>query len=504
MAKDRRVFGRFSVVVENPAGSVRAWRDAAGNSGETKLLHDYGYIEDQDAPDGDELDCYLGPAPDAAFVHVVHQLRAPDFTGWDEDKCMLGFADEASAKAAYLAHRNDGERAYGGMSSMPVERFLAKMARRGSGKVRHSAFAGDIGEPAAMSAEPRVQVGDAETVTREQAARRVEQLKASGQDATEAEADLARLQRRLRIRGAAGDAPLGPRAGSYSAFQAVGSDGRIRVGVWDRICVPGEDYKDGQSTEFTRETLSEMVDNFARRGDAVPIDYDHQSNHAPRNGRPAPALGFYGAFAVVWDGQIVKTAAARGVEIQADYQGLDKSLPGLWALRSKVTPLGEELLPNYQYLSPTFTPRGTTRDGTQVGYMLAAVAATNVPWQPGTQITFDGRGAVAKLDAVGSFARAFAQPGALARAFANSSRERPDHVVLCPKCRTWVGEFGGRFEEHKSDGRPTDPETGSCIASGDRVPSGTERSGFGRFAREFADGKIACYDRSAPGADRAH
>jgi len=58
----------------------------------------------------------LLPRPDenAAFVYVVHQLAAPDFKRHDEDKVFLGFSDEASAKAAFLAHRQDGERAYVG------------------------------------------------------------------------------------------------------------------------------------------------------------------------------------------------------------------------------------------------------------------------------------------------------------------------------------------------------------------------------------------------------
>ena len=102
MARDRRVFGRFTVVVETPAGQKRAWKDAAGKSGETEMKHDYGFICDQDAPDGDELDCYLGPDPEAKFVHVVHQNKAPAFDEFDEDKCMLGFSGPAEALAAML------------------------------------------------------------------------------------------------------------------------------------------------------------------------------------------------------------------------------------------------------------------------------------------------------------------------------------------------------------------------------------------------------------------
>jgi hypothetical protein len=68
---------------------------------------------------------------------VVHQRKAPDFTAYDEDKVMLGFPDGKAAKEAYLAHRSDGDRAFGGMSVVPLDRFKAKLQRRtGTGPIR--------------------------------------------------------------------------------------------------------------------------------------------------------------------------------------------------------------------------------------------------------------------------------------------------------------------------------------------------------------------------------
>lgn len=168
-----------------------------------------------------------------------------------------------------------------------------------------------------------------------------------------------------------------------------GPDGHVREHVWDRICVPGHDEKDGESTDFNLETLSQMVDNFVSRGDMIPIDANHQSNYAKINGQPAPALGFYGAFAVVWDGKIAKAGSARDVDPSSmSMDGLDLSRDGLWGYRCEVTEYGDQLLPNFKLLSPTFTPEGVTRDGVPIGYQLAAVAATNSPWQSETQITF--------------------------------------------------------------------------------------------------------------------
>ena len=140
-AYPRRTFAGLPVAIENAAGTTRVWRDAAGaTSGATKMQNDYGFIEGHTGSDGEEMDVYLGPDENAPEVHVVHQLKAPDFKTHDEDKIFMGFASGDAARAAYVAHRNDGDRAIGGMSSMPIDRFKAKLKRRtGTGKVRASA-----------------------------------------------------------------------------------------------------------------------------------------------------------------------------------------------------------------------------------------------------------------------------------------------------------------------------------------------------------------------------
>lgn len=165
------------------------------------------------------------------------------------------------------------------------------------------------------------------------------------------------------------------------------AEGKVRTGVWDYVCIEGHDEKDGQSTDFDVDTLSQFINNFVERGDLIPIDFNHQSNYVTKNGQPAPALGFYGSLALVWDGKIVKAGSARGVSATASI-GIDLSRNGLFAFRAEVTELGHQLLPNYKYLSPTFTKEGTRRDGSECGYVLCAVAATNTPWQAGTEITF--------------------------------------------------------------------------------------------------------------------
>lgn len=142
----RYVFQGLPISVENAAGTTRRWIDADGKeTGSTHMLHDYGFIEGVMGSDGEEVDCYVGPDQGAKNAYVVHQLRAPDFKVRDEDKTMLGFSTPDEAQRAYLAHRNDGDRAFGGMSTIPIDRFKEKLVRRrGTGPIRASAPVADV------------------------------------------------------------------------------------------------------------------------------------------------------------------------------------------------------------------------------------------------------------------------------------------------------------------------------------------------------------------------
>lgn len=165
-----------------------------------------------------------------------------------------------------------------------------------------------------------------------------------------------------------------------------GADGKVRVGVWDHFTTWGTKIKDGLETRFDEDTLPQMVKNWKTRGDCLALDFNHQSSYAAENGQPAPALAWYNALAVVRHGQLLY------------FETLDDSIPppqaatlsdGMWGYRSEVTELGQELLPNFKYISPTFTPEGTDELGESIGYTLHAVAATNTPFQAGTGLTFD-------------------------------------------------------------------------------------------------------------------
>jgi len=142
----RYEFQGLPIAVENPAGSIRLWREpgpGGGTIGSTTMQHDYGYIEGHLSGDDEELDCYIGPDPTADHVYVVHQRLAPDFAKHDEDKVFLGFPTADAAKAAFLAHRND-EGAFGGMSVIALDDFKRKLKRRtGTGKIRATALAAE-------------------------------------------------------------------------------------------------------------------------------------------------------------------------------------------------------------------------------------------------------------------------------------------------------------------------------------------------------------------------
>ena len=128
----RRVFAGMQISVETQTGAHRHWHDPhSGEDGSTVMLYDYGYIRGTLGTDGDHVDVYVGPNPDAPNAYVITQMKRPrvDRRWWtevDEQKVMLGFDTAKAAKAAYLRHYND-RRFFGTMKAMPIEAFRAKV-----------------------------------------------------------------------------------------------------------------------------------------------------------------------------------------------------------------------------------------------------------------------------------------------------------------------------------------------------------------------------------------
>jgi len=100
---ERREFAGFPIVIEYPAGSIKSGIGVDGEVWSRVLTNDYGYVAvDRDGGDGEPVDVYLGPDESAPWVFWICQTK-PDGT-FDEWKLMLGFADEAAARATYNAN----------------------------------------------------------------------------------------------------------------------------------------------------------------------------------------------------------------------------------------------------------------------------------------------------------------------------------------------------------------------------------------------------------------
>ena len=152
----RQVCG-FTVVVENPVGSVRHWVQPDGTAGSTIMKYDYGFIDGVLGNDGEDVDVYIAPAAPAdadpeSWVFVIHQMRPSSdsteistediWTEYDEDKIMLGWAREEDARNAYLSQYND-PRFYGGMDSYPLVDFVLALDAHEGGIIARRMDAGE-------------------------------------------------------------------------------------------------------------------------------------------------------------------------------------------------------------------------------------------------------------------------------------------------------------------------------------------------------------------------
>lgn len=123
----RMSFRGLDISIETDKGELRHWYDPHNDTrGSTEMSHPYGYIRRTKGVDGDHVDVYVGPNENAPNVYIVHQMKAPDFKKYDEDKCMLAFPNAKAAKAAYLKNFND-PRFFGSMTTMPWPEFEKKV-----------------------------------------------------------------------------------------------------------------------------------------------------------------------------------------------------------------------------------------------------------------------------------------------------------------------------------------------------------------------------------------
>ncbi len=112
----------LKIAIENRKGSVRKWKDAAGNSGKTRMKVGYGYIKRTSGTDGEEIDCFVGPDPRAENAYVVEQLD-PNTGLYDEQKCFLGFGNQDLAIACYREHYDKPDEYIFTVSPMAMDAF---------------------------------------------------------------------------------------------------------------------------------------------------------------------------------------------------------------------------------------------------------------------------------------------------------------------------------------------------------------------------------------------
>ncbi|MGL4626961.1 MAG: LPD5 domain-containing protein, partial [Plesiomonas shigelloides] len=134
----------LDITLENPKGSVRSGTDANGKAWQSTMAHDYGYIKRTEGADGDHVDAFIGDNPESQNVYVVDQRNA-DGT-FDEHKVMLGFDDEASARAGYLANYSKGWKGLGDIRSMTMDEFKGWLTIGDTTKPATQAKIGDFGD----------------------------------------------------------------------------------------------------------------------------------------------------------------------------------------------------------------------------------------------------------------------------------------------------------------------------------------------------------------------
>lgn len=126
----------FTVVIENPKGSVRSGMNLDGSVWNIMMPHHYGYISGVLGADGDELDAFIGPAVASQLVFVINQ-NDPTQNVFDEHKVMLGFESAMDACKAYSDAFSDDWEGMGSCIQMTLDEFRAWLATGDTTKEIH-------------------------------------------------------------------------------------------------------------------------------------------------------------------------------------------------------------------------------------------------------------------------------------------------------------------------------------------------------------------------------
>jgi hypothetical protein len=113
----RLTYQGLPITIENDEGSIRRWKNNAGETGKVTMFYKYGFIEGTVGADNEEIDCFVGKNPYSSNVYII-RLGKDD----REEKIMLGFDSQESARDAFLAHYQD-QNYLGEITEMPMYLF---------------------------------------------------------------------------------------------------------------------------------------------------------------------------------------------------------------------------------------------------------------------------------------------------------------------------------------------------------------------------------------------
>lgn len=114
-----RLYG-LPIAIETPQGQRRTGK-SDGKPWSVICMAHYGYIAGTKAADGDPIDVYIGPWPEAKMVYVVNQNDAQG--NFDEVKVMMAFPTEEAAKTAYMNSYERGWTGFGSLVPCTIEQF---------------------------------------------------------------------------------------------------------------------------------------------------------------------------------------------------------------------------------------------------------------------------------------------------------------------------------------------------------------------------------------------
>lgn len=118
--KGRVTLHDLPIAIETPQGLRRTGK-ANGDLWSVICHAHYGYFEKTRGADGDAIDVFVGPWPEAETVYVVNRMRKDG--GFDEHKVLMGFTDRDSAVTCYQNSYESGQSGLGSVITCSIDQL---------------------------------------------------------------------------------------------------------------------------------------------------------------------------------------------------------------------------------------------------------------------------------------------------------------------------------------------------------------------------------------------